>query len=337
MSSQTTVTLYKWPECWGLPSLSAACIQTEAYLRLAGVSFAVEVCATSERSPTGQLPALERDVYLSPADRDEFQTARDIISYAKKHIRDLDASLSLGQRADLLAFSSLVETRLDVATTLTTWVEARGFSEYKKVAYGNRLPFPLNYVIPWSVQRDVRKRLPQHADLEKAYAAAGEVIDAVADRLRSSGYSYFFGSNPSSLDALLVGHLMYYRSSRAAAPVLADKVASQPALCEYMDRIMGRHFSVPATPRSALDAGAAGPSWSDAARGQKKPAAPKVEPTPAELQFRRNSKYWLLGAGAAVAAYILMSGKYVQFTTMLEDVGEDDGDDGEDDDDGDEE
>lgn len=29
MSSQTTVTLYKWPECWGLPSLSAACIQTE--------------------------------------------------------------------------------------------------------------------------------------------------------------------------------------------------------------------------------------------------------------------------------------------------------------------
>ncbi len=47
-------------------------------------------------------------------------------------------------------------------------------------------------------------------------------------------------------------------------------------------------------------------------QGQKKPAAPKVEPTPAELQFRRNSKYWLLGAGAAVAAYILMSGKYVQ-------------------------
>lgn len=46
----------------------------------------------------------------------------------------------------------------------------------------------------------------------------------MADRLRSSGYSYFFGSNPSSLDALLVGHLMYYRSSRAAAPVLADKV-----------------------------------------------------------------------------------------------------------------
>lgn len=76
-------------------------------------------------------------MYLSPADRDEFQTARDIISYAKKHIRDLDASLSLGQRADLLAFSSLVETRLDVATTLTTWVEARGFSEYKKVCCGH--------------------------------------------------------------------------------------------------------------------------------------------------------------------------------------------------------
>ncbi len=44
------------------------------------------------------------------------------------------------------------------------------------------------------------------------------------------------------------------------------QVSSQPALCEYIDRVVGRHFAVPATPRSAVDAGAAGPSWSDAAR-----------------------------------------------------------------------
>lgn len=47
-------------------------------------------------------------------------------------------------------------------------------------------------------------------------------------------------------------------------------------------------------------------------QGQKKAPPPKVEPSAAELTFRRHSTYWLLGAGAAVAAYVLLSGQYVQ-------------------------
>ncbi|PNW85250.1 hypothetical protein CHLRE_03g177900v5 [Chlamydomonas reinhardtii] len=336
--------LYKWPECWGLPSLSPACIQAEAYLRLAGAQFAVEACPTSSSSPTGQLPALERDAFISPAEPDEFAAAGAVLAYAKKHIKDLDAPLSLAQRADLLAFTSLVENRLNVATLMTCWCEPRGFAEMKKAAYGNKLPFPLSQLIPWSKQREVRRRLPAHVEPDQAFADAAAVLDALADRLRSSGAAFFFGSAPSSLDALLAGHLLFYRVSPAAAPVLQDKVLSQPVLCEYLDRLLGRHFALPATPRAALEQGAGGSgggggggSWSDAARGQKKAPPPKVEPSAAELTFRRHSTYWLLGAGAAVAAYVLLSGQYVQFATMLEHAAEsldDDGDDGDDDDDG---
>ncbi|PNH12717.1 hypothetical protein TSOC_000395 [Tetrabaena socialis] len=182
MSNTGICVLYKWPECWGLPSLSPACIQAEAYLRLCGASFAVETCSTSSSSPTGQLPALEQDAFIvAPAGDDEFGSALATIG----------------------------------------------------VKYGSPL------------------------------AGGGLVL-------------------------------------------------SQPVLCEYVDRLMAGHFAVPATPRAAADSGAGGSSWSDAAKGQRKAPPPKVAPTAAELQFRRNSYYWLLGAGAAVAGYILLSGRYIQ-------------------------
>lgn len=46
--------------------------------------------------------------------------------------QDLDSHLSSAQRAEILAWCSLVENRLDVATNFTCWVESRGYLEYCK-------------------------------------------------------------------------------------------------------------------------------------------------------------------------------------------------------------
>ena len=48
-------------------------------------------------------------------------------------MRDLDADLSDGQRAELLAFTALAEGQLEAATVYTTWVEPHSFSEYTRV------------------------------------------------------------------------------------------------------------------------------------------------------------------------------------------------------------
>lgn len=52
------------------------------------------------------------------------------------------------------------------------------------------------------------------------------VIGAVSDRLKASGGRYFFGSNPSSIDALIYGHMAYFRASAAVPPTLKDKVCA---------------------------------------------------------------------------------------------------------------
>jgi glutathione S-transferase len=72
----------------------------------------------------------------------------------------------------------------------------------------------------------------------QAYQGAVEVLSAVADRLRASPGRFFFGERPSSLDALLFGHLAFYRHSPVAAPVLRDKVSHASAW--QPERLAGR-------------------------------------------------------------------------------------------------
>jgi metaxin len=64
----------------------------------------------------------------------------------------------------------------------------------------------------------------------QVYSEACEVLSALADKLRSSEGRYVFGTKPSSLDALLFGHLIFYRTSPAAAPVLKAKVCRKSAV-----------------------------------------------------------------------------------------------------------
>ncbi len=78
------------------------------------------------------------------------------MAFAKQNILDLDKDLSSVQKSELLAYSVLLQTRLEVATVFSTWCEAVGYSEIQKVL--GQLPFPLNHVIPWSQKREVMRK-----------------------------------------------------------------------------------------------------------------------------------------------------------------------------------
>lgn len=60
----------------------------------------------------------------------------------------------------------------------------------------------------------------------QAYSEAGKAYEAIAERLRASGGRFFFGARPSSLDALLFGHLLHHRSSPVSAPELHQQVGA---------------------------------------------------------------------------------------------------------------
>lgn len=92
---------------------------------------------------TGQLPALERETQIAGIEEgalhgakgvlNEFHAARTCIAFAQQHLKDLDQNLTTSQRAELLAYSVLIETRLEVATMVSAWCEPLGFAELRKV------------------------------------------------------------------------------------------------------------------------------------------------------------------------------------------------------------
>jgi len=71
-------------------------------------------------------------------------------------------------------------------------------------------------------------------------------------------------------------------------------------------------------------------------QGSQKAKPEKTEPTPAEKLFRRNSRMWLAGAGAAILAYVLLSGQYVRVADLGSLMTDNDDDDDDDDEGGDE-
>eukprot|EP00879_Flechtneria_rotunda_P024654 GHRR01026154.1.p1 GENE.GHRR01026154.1~~GHRR01026154.1.p1 ORF type:complete len:175 (+),score=86.76 GHRR01026154.1:903-1427(+) len=155
----------------------------------------------------------------------------------------------------------------------------------------------------------------------KAYQAAVDTLYALADRLRASPGRFFFGPTPSSLDALLFGHLIFYRHSSVAAPVLRDKVDQLQVLARYVDGILSDFFNTEMPPPPIADAS----SWSEAAQGHSSQSKPV--PTVEEVRMWHGSQYWLAGAAAAVGAYVLLGGQYFTITNVdddAEDVAEDD-------------
>lgn len=323
--TERNIVLYKWPGHAGLPSLTAASLQAEAALRLAKVQFFCQECSSSS-TPTGVIPALDLGSEVPAAsEAGDLAAARAIIAaLAASGAGDLDAWLAPPQRAELLAFATLLQAKLDTATHYTTWIEKRGFGEFRKAAYGSQLPFPLSYIVPWS-QRNEMAKLLGAIDGFKAYQGAVEVLSAVADRLRASPGRFFFGDRPSSLDALLFGHLAFYRHSPVAAPVLRDKVGRLPVLASYVDGILEDFFATAMPPPPMDDGG----SWSDAAQGAS--SAPKPPPTVEDVRMWRGSQYWLAGAAAAVGGYVLLGGHYFSITTLEDDEGEGMDDDDDDD------
>lgn len=314
-----TIVLYKWAESWGLPSLSPACVQVETYLRYTHVPFEVRVCQTPSNSPTGALPAVENDPDVCGLNTiDDFASTKDILQFIQAKVKNLDEHLAPSQKAQLYAFTNLVETKLNPATMYSMWCENAGFKELKKAAFQGKLPFPLDHAISWNQRRLLWQKYGK-LNADELFSGAAEVLNAVADIMRSSGGPYFFGDKPTSLDALLAPHLAFYRLSPCSAPALSAALNKHDVLSSVVHQLLANTFTTPIPTPPPTDDSAKASSWSDAAQGNK-PKPKKVEPTAAENQYHRNSQLWLMGAGAAIAGYVVLSGRYVKVVQMSQEA-----------------
>ncbi len=104
---------------------------------------------TAKRLPCleGQLPALESEEgdVLGKAGG-EFESTRQLVEWLKSNGADLDDKLSKVQRAQAAAFTALIRTQLEPASTYTSWCESESFAKHMRVG-----PIPCACLPPPSI------------------------------------------------------------------------------------------------------------------------------------------------------------------------------------------
>lgn len=101
---------------------------------MAGIKFSVRDCATASGSPTGTVPAIDTSAELvgAPADDAEARGGALLIEHLRSKLGCLDRDLTANQKAQLLAFTALLDSRIVPAVLYTTWCEP-GAYKYTRV------------------------------------------------------------------------------------------------------------------------------------------------------------------------------------------------------------
>ncbi|XP_020378938.1 metaxin-1-like [Rhincodon typus] len=235
--------LFCWRGDWGLPSVDTESLMVLAYARFSGAPVRVHKLSNPWRSPSGVLPALktEKDVVSQPLQ---------ILAYLRKRKYNADYGLSATQAADTLAFASLIEEKLLPALIYMFWVDSKNYVSFTRPWYGEAIPFPLNFFLPNRMHTRFLDRLrlirggQWHDNEEEAeneiYKEARECLTLLSQRLGS--HKFFFGDSPSSLDAIVFGHLAPILKAKLPNSKLQQHLRSLDNLCALCTSILGLYF-----------------------------------------------------------------------------------------------
>ncbi|CAK4208507.1 unnamed protein product [Aphanomyces euteiches] len=207
----------------------------QAYIRFAQIKLHVVNAQYPEYEATGELPQLNDGHFLVPKD--------DIILHLQTYYQDLDAQLSASQRADSVAFRSLVQEKLQRVLLYCRWVDPITYKEVTRPAVLQVMPFPLNRILPKLIHtRYSNALLETFPSKEHTYLTARDSYVALNARLEASSGPFFFGDRPTSLDAIVFGHVVDALGDNQLRQVVH---AHGPRLVQFATYIREAFFDVP--------------------------------------------------------------------------------------------
>jgi glutathione S-transferase len=202
---------------------------------MAGLAYTVDDHGRESASPSQRLPFVRL--------RSVCATQRQFVAaLARSHV-DIDRHLSALQRAESAALDALLNDRLHAALLHFFWAVDANFEAVTRALYAAALPFPLGYVVRSRRRQHVLAELAllELADTAAAKSAAVSICNALALRL-GSGSAYFFGAQPSSLDATAYGLLAVALHAPLPDTTLRDAVQAHPNLVAFVQRVSRDFF-----------------------------------------------------------------------------------------------
>jgi metaxin len=243
--------LQVWPGDWGLPSVDPQCLAVLVYCKLSKAPVTINKVSNPWRSPSGQFPVLIHSEGIE-------SKVTQIFSFLQSQNYGIDRDLTAIQSSDCLAFSALIKKKLLPAVLYVWWVDSKSYVEFTRPWYASVLPFPLGMYVP------LRKRNACIARLQATYGDdyfgdtsreskimrdAKECLNLLSANLGDK--NYFFGSKPSSLDALVFGYIVSLLQAPLPNNMLQNHLKACQNLTQLSTRMLEENF--PLTPQERED------------------------------------------------------------------------------------
>ncbi|XP_054756662.2 metaxin-1-like [Lytechinus pictus] len=285
-----------WKGDWGLPSIDRDCLKVMAYAQFAGAPIKVHRDRRLWRNISAHYPVFYSNGMT-------LKTADSIIEHLKQNEFNADSELNDQQRADILAYSSLLEEKLLPALQYTWWVDAKNYTEFSRPWFAKTIHFPFNYFIPGQLQRIAESSL--EAKRGGLHLLDGELtqnvmkdakycLNMLSERLGQK--EFFFGETPTSLDALVFSYLAPLIRVPFPSNTLQIHCKACDNLVMFCSRILQRYF--PQVPQGS--------------ENTSRESRATTEESFDDPHKRRNQILSVLFAATAMVGYALFSG-LVQF------------------------
>eukprot|EP00058_Branchiostoma_floridae_P027106 XP_002612597.1 hypothetical protein BRAFLDRAFT_280403 [Branchiostoma floridae] len=218
---------------------NANCLAVKTLLHMNDLDFEVAPRTNAEdMSPTGKVPFLRAEEHLVA----EWEPIMAFVN-AKKY--NLGSHLELWQKAEMKAYMSMVENVLKPAELWSSWCDEETAYQVTKPRYGSPYPWPLNSLLArrkqravWTIMRALGWR---DKTAQQVYDEVNRCCLALSNRLGSS--NYFFGHQPTELDALVFGHLHSLLTPDLSHPRLQQAVRQHDNLAAFCHRVATKYFS----------------------------------------------------------------------------------------------
>jgi len=229
------IRLFQFPRRFDIPNLSPFCCKLETWLRIAGIPYEVVDTPDPRKGPKGKLPFIE-DAGMRIADTSI------IVDHLKKTRGvDPDARLDASQRAIALLVQRTLEEHYAFVLAYTHLVRDEGFRHTRDRF--DSVPAIVRPLVLRSVQGQIKKALWQQGILRHSDA---EIVELALRDWRAvlevmSEGSFFFGDEPTGIDAVVFGALATSVLTPIESPI-RDFLRSQPACVAYAVRMRTRFF-----------------------------------------------------------------------------------------------
>lgn len=230
-----------WKGDWGLPSVDLNCLNLLAYAKFSGVPLKINPTSNPFRTPNGTLPVLR-------CGGETLDSVKDITAFFRTRNYSADFGLTPKQCAEVVAYDTMLKEKIYPALQYVWWIDIKNYNEFIRPWYAKALPFPFNFYYPGKFERQAKAMMESLYPTEDeisviengVYSEAQKCLTLLSTRLGES--EFFFGSHPTSLDAVIYSYLAPLLKAPLPNPALQNHLKACTNLVKFVTRISQRYF-----------------------------------------------------------------------------------------------